>query len=213
MSNGLLDVVKTRRPQLRKALTIVLVAALVAVSILSVFLYVQMKDYHDAKYRSQGVIMGQISTYAAESSSHIIEFTNISRPMNTRAVNAALAFDGLWHLHSMIDAVREMYLDDKVRNSTFTTLNDAIDHVYSYTMVVCEVIVWNSTGGVPMYDFAGILTRLASVAPLMTDLSQTIDSGFLSGVDLEKHPYSVVDHIDLASLREIAASIHSVLVP
>jgi hypothetical protein len=212
MSNGILDEVRTRKPQLRKALTMVLVAALVAVSIISVFLYVQMKDYHDAKYRSQNVIMGQLSSLVFLTGGYITDMLNTSNSMGERALAGATANEYTIEASRWTLAVREMYLDDSEKNATFAAVDKAVGAVESQMGVINLYLMWNVTRGWPMLESPHVAEKLLAAVPLLTELGLLLDAGFKDdNLDFEKHPYSIVNNLDLAAIRIKALAVYDVL--
>jgi len=186
---------------------VIAVAAILGFSMLSVLLYRQMQDYHDAKYRSQYVIVGDISTYAQLVDSHVATMTNTSITLNDRAIAGTSAVNDLRYLSSLVRAIREMYLADSEKNDTLYILGQAVDTLGMNAETVYDNLLRNLTDGVPMLEHPALNAKLETAAALIGSLSPVLDAGFKEGVDFEKHPYSIVNNLDLASIRSISVSV------
>jgi len=207
MSGEIVGPRSAKRLRLWYLVIVIAVAAILGFSMLSVLLYRQMQDYHDAKYRSQYVIVGEISIYAQLVDSQVATMTNTSMSLNDRAIAGTSAVEDLRYLSSLVHAVREMYLADSEKNETFYTLGHAVDTLGMNAETVYDNLLRNLTDGVPMLEHPALNAKLETAAALIGSLSHVLDAGFNEGVDFEKHPYSVVNNLDLASIRSISVSV------
>jgi len=213
MSETLADIIEAKaeakRSIRRRVITVVTIVALISLSVLSAFLYLRMDDYYDAKYRSQNVIMYDIMGCVFLISSYLPTVANTSVSLTERALAGTSAMDELRHLSTLVNAIREMYLEDSEKNATFALLDRAVNAVSGHLLIVHVFLVWNVTDGRTMLESPDVNAKLLSVAPVMMELYYAIDAGFKPDVDFEKHPYSVVGNLDLELIRSIADSIIS----
>jgi hypothetical protein len=100
-----------------------------------------------------------------------------------------------------------MYLADSEKNDTFYTLGQAVDTLGMNAETVYDNLLRNLTDGVPMLEYPALNAKLQTAAALVGSLSQVLDAGFKEGVDFEKHPYSIVNNLDLVSIRSISVSV------
>jgi hypothetical protein len=207
MSGGIADSRSAKRLRLWYLVIVIAVAAILVFSMLSVLLYRQMQDYHDSKYRSQYVIVSDISTYAQLVDSHVVTMTNTSLTLDDRAIAGTSAVSDLRYLSSLVLAIREMYLADSEKNDTFYALGLAVDTLGVNAETVYDNLLRNLTDGIPMLEHPALNANLGTAAALVGSLSQVLDAGFKEGADFEKHPYSIVSNLDLASIRSISASV------
>ena len=207
MSGELADSRSAKRLRLWYLVIVISVAAILGFSMLSVLLYRQMQDYHDAKYRSQYVIVGDISTYAQVVDSDVFTMTSTSITLNDRTIAGTSAVNDLRYLSSLVRAIREMYLADSEKNDTFYTLGQAVDTLGMSAETVYDNLLRNLTDGIPMLEYPALNAKLQTAAALVGSLSQVLDAGFKEGVDFEKHPYSIVNNLDLVSIRSISVSV------
>ena len=184
-----------------KRIIVILVVVMVVLSMTSVLLYRQAKDYHDAKYRSQNVIMYELDRLVSLTGGYITDMSNTSNSMGERAIAGATAIEYTSEASSWITAVREMYLDDSEKNDTFATVDKAIGAVNGHVWLIYEFMMWNVTRGWPMLEQPAVAEELLAAVPLLTELGQLLFAGFEDNVDFEKHPYSVVNNLDLAAIR------------
>lgn len=185
-----------------KLIIIVAVVMIVVLSTTSVLLYRQEQDYYGAKYRSQNVIVFELSTSVAWTGEYLVDMSNTSKSMNERAIASTSAVDELRHISRLTWALREMYLHDTEKNATFTLLDRATQAITGHVWLIHEFLIWNVTNGLAMLEQPDVAQNLTAVGPLMAGLSVMFDAGFKDAVDFEKHPYSVVNGLDLASIRE-----------
>jgi len=188
---------QSRRKNMRNALVTTAVVAIVALSAFSILTYQQMRDYHDAKYRSQAVIVGQMSAYASWIGGYVHDAVNTSLPTDERAIAGTTAVDDLSALNNLVHAVREMYLGDHEKCETFRDLGNALSSFIGWFMEYQAGIV----------DSVDLRTRLAAAGDALGGLGPLLDAGFRSDVDFERHPYSIIERVDLAAIRTIASSI------
>ena len=188
---------QSRRRNIRNALVTTAVVAIVALSAFSILTYQQMRDYHDAKYRAQAVIVGQMSAYASWIGGHVDDAVNTSLSISERAIAGTAAIEELRAIDSMVSAVHEMYLGDHEKCETFRALGNSLSSFIGWFM--------EYQGG--LIVSVDIRTKLAAAVDALGGLGPVLDAGFRSGVDFEKHPYSIIERVDLAAIRTIASSI------
>ena len=211
MSGILDDIASLQKSNRRRAVTLLLVVALVSLSVLSGYLYLRMDEYHDAKYRSQSVIMHELSSNSALASYDVATVANTSIPVPERALAGTSAHHELTFLSRLALSIREMYLDDSEKNATFAGVFDAVSMYDAGVTSINVFLIWNVTNGWAMTEMPNVTARLSTAAPLLLDLSRALESGFKSDVDFEKHPYSVVARLDLGSIRDISDSMINTL--
>jgi len=188
---------QSRRRNIRNALVTTAVVAIVALSAFSILTYQQMRDYHDAKYRSQAVIVGQMSAYASWIGGYVHDAVNTSLPADERAIAGTTAVDELSALDFLAYTVWQMYLGDGEKCETFQDLRNALT----------SFIGWFMQYQAGLVDSVDIRTRLAAAGDALGGLGPVLDAGFRSNVDFEKHPYSIIEGVDLAAIRTIASAI------
>jgi len=205
---------RTRRARPLKIIIAVLVALIVILSGVSIFYYLQAKDYHDAKYRAQWVLMKDIweSVYVADFSiKEMIDSAN--NTITSRAMSGYLVQDSLGSLLNSVWAVREMYLNDAEKNESFSLFKQAVEAVMDNAEIVYIGLWLNSTLDRPYVENATLNAQLFTASSLLGNLRPVIYAGF--AVDpygdysnsWEHSPYSVVDRVDLGKVRSTSAQI------
>ena len=188
---------KRRHVVIRNTLVTTAIVVIVALSVFSGFTYRQMRDYHDAKYRSQSEIVSYMEGYAESASNNVQYAVNTSLSLEFRGQAGSAAVEQLGFLEVLDRALWEMYLNDHEKCETFSLLYHSLG---SFNM-------WLSEYQLGIVNSQDLRMRLASSAIALGGLVPILNAGFRSDVDFEKHPYSIVDGMDLASIRNIATSI------
>jgi len=185
----------------------VAVAAILVLSTLSVFFYRQAQDYHDAKYRAQYVIISDIRQHISDAGSYIAVMTYPEETLVSREVVGCGAVLQLEDLSSLVWAIQEMYLTDSEKNGTFSTLRHAVDILRSHSWDVFVHMQSNRTFDTPWEENLTLNAEIKTAGSLLVSLLPIIDEGFDYGVDFEKHPYSIVNRLDLQTIKSTAISI------
>jgi hypothetical protein len=194
----------------------ILLAVVVVVSGIAVFYYIQAKDYHDAKYRAQWVLMNDIldSTSLADISlKGMLDYgsdTIVHRAMEGDIVQGSLGslLDAVW-------SVREMYVNDKEKNETFSLLKEAVATLLENAQIVAIGLWGNVTLGYPYSENATLNDALYAASDIIAGIHDAIHEGFLvdpafdTSNGWERSPYSIVDRLNLQYLRNSSADIIS----
>lgn len=190
-----------------KIVVSILVAIVVVLSGLTVFYYLQAKDYHDAKYRAQYVIISDIRQHISDAGSYISLMTYPEQPLVSREVDGCGAVLQLEDLSSLVWAIQEMYLNDPEKNDTFSSLRHAVDVLRSNSWTVFVHMELNRTQDTPWEENLTLNAEINTAGSLLVSLLPIIDEGFDYGVDFEEHPYSIVGRLDLQAIKSTAISI------
>ena len=194
----------------------ILVAIVVVLSGVAVFYYLQAKDYHDAKYRAQWVLMNDMldSTHLTE-----VSLKGMLDYGGDTIVHRAMWGDFMQgDLGSLLDAVwsvREMYLNDKEKNETFSLLKEAVAALLANAQIVAIGLWGNATLDYPYSENATLNDALYAASEIIAGIHDAIHEGFVvdpmldTGNSWERSPYSIVDRLNLQYLRDSSADIMS----
>jgi hypothetical protein len=194
----------------------ILVAVVLVLSAVAVFYYLQARDYHDAKYRAQWVLMNDMldSTHGADISlKGMLDYANDTR------VHRAMWGDFMQgDLDSLLDdvwSIREMYLNDKEKNETFSLLKEGVETLLENAQIVAVGLWLNVTLGDPYSENATLNDALYAASEIIAGIHDAIHQGFVvdpqvdTGNSWERSPYSIVDRLNLRYLRNSSAEIIS----
>jgi hypothetical protein len=199
-----------------KIVVSILVAIVVVLSGIAVFYYLQAKDYHDAKYRAQWVLMNDMldSTHLADVSlKGMLDYRNDT--IVHRAMWGDFVQDSLGSLLDAVWSVREMYLNDKEKNETFTLLKDAVETLLENAQIVAIGLWENVTLGHPYAEDATLNDALYAASEIIAGVHDAVQQGFVvdpmldTGNSWERSPYSIVDRLNLQYLRDSSTDIIS----
>jgi len=193
----------------------ILVAIVVVLSGVAVFYYLQAKDYHDAKYRAQWVLMNDMldSTHLADSS--LKGMLDNGDTIVHRAMLGDFVQGSLGSLLDAVWSVREMYLNDKEKNETFSLLKEAVETLLENAQIVAIGLWENVTLGYPYSENATLNDSLYAASEIISGVHDAIHQGFVvdpildNGKSWERSPYSIVDRLNLQYLRDSSADIMS----
>jgi hypothetical protein len=173
------------------AVAVVVVMILI---IISAALYVQMGDYHDAKYRAQFVIVDGMVTDVAiigEEMRSILDGSTSNDDRNLSAHVGEARLQSVWRAAEELSA---MYRGDQERFQTFDRLRYAIQCVGG-TLHMCAADGWRS----PSWDVT-LRDYSANISALETALAKGIDPDRNAWTD----PYSLVNRMDLQKILWIS---------
>ncbi len=210
--------VEGRRVKWTKAGAVVLVAAVVVLSALFSFYYIQANDYHDAKYRSQWVLVYDLWSTALATSELCHDITGLTNgTLEYRALWGQGLLDDLGSMGNSAWAIREMYLNDEARNDTFYSLWKALDAFESRALQVVFPLWDNVTQGTPFVENSTANAQMTLAYSIFGGLHGEFDKAFKVdpyqdyGASWEREPYSLVDRLDLQSIKDYASQLDSLL--
>jgi len=205
-----------RQSSRSKILVAGLLVIVIVLSSFSVFYFAQASDYHDAKYRAQWVLMDNILDLTSESA---MELDGVSgHAMLTipyRAIWAGQLQASLNAIAQNSWSIREMYLNDREKNETFSLLQKAMTTILG-NLDPLEFGLWNNvTQDIPYSENISLNAALHSAAGMISALHTSFLQAFKvdpqedAGRSWERSPYSLVDRLNLLNVRSSCTDIMS----
>jgi len=177
------------------------VAIILVMSILSVFLYRQSQDYHDAKYRAQYVISNDLINTLSSVGVLVDQMLDESLLKESRYQNGHDAVSALHQASQLTWAIEVMYLDDDEKNMTFGTMKHALDDFRDNVYQVVWALEENRTWDVAYTENVTLNNKLDAALGLMNGLIPFLQAG-LRNINWQENPYSVVDGMSLGYIYE-----------
>jgi hypothetical protein len=167
-------------------------------AVLSVALYVQMKDYRDAKYRAQYVIVDGI---IADLMSVAEEVTNISEGALTgdeRNQSAEVQSGRLYAIERSAIALSEMYYNDLDRFVPLSFMSRAFNSSALF-------LRWPVSGN--NWLLPNVTDLLATSGSVMQLLAGELAKGIDPARDWMNNPYSLVNRMDLVKIEQLSVQL------
>jgi hypothetical protein len=180
---------------------VLLVAAILIMSAVSVVLYRQSKDYHDAKYRAQYLVVDDLLRHLTIASNNLPRFLDESLPIESRYDDGQSGLSGIFNAQHMIRILEMMYLDDYETNLTFGTMEQALGQFHDEVYMLLSSMYNNMTWDVPYSDNSTLNGKLDTALVLMQGLTPYIEAGKRSG-QFKENPYSLVDGMSMDGILE-----------
>ena len=171
----------------------VLLGVIIVLSLVSFLSYMQMRDYHDAKYRAQYWIVSDMISEMKEVSNGLHNYTldgvtNEQRNQSEPVLSAMLS-----HLGSSSRYLAAMYYDDHEKRDVF----GHVSYAFSYV-----------EGRLHYYDQGWTLSywkaKLDGCASNISALAMEFEKGVDPSRNAIDEPYSLVNRMDLDEINRIA---------
>jgi len=191
------------------ATQVLLGIALVAILILAattVLFYSQAKDYRDAKYKAQAVLVMDAYGAANATKSHIEIMLNDSWTLDSRRQFAMTAQGEANMMADSCNAIAYMYPSDDGRYKTFYALSQTAGSV---AWMIGQAYAQLNGPGHTMN--ATVTEALNSAAAILGDLYALLLEGYDTQGDWLNEPYSMVDRMDLGAIDEAVAALNDAL--
>ncbi len=188
------------------AIVAVTTAVVIVVSVVGVAVSNQIKDYHDAKYRAQYVIIRTFSPVIGDASREVLQITNENTTMGEKLEAIDLAWTDFRFLLWSAEELRVMYLNDDEKSGPLMDLREAFAALGD---AVSESKV-QLRGSSYAYDgklTASFSSALNSSIPKLDALMNIVEGSVDGGVNATAHPYSLIDRMDLAALQQTSRGI------
>jgi len=201
---------RVKRLRLSQVALVIAVAIILVMSILSVFLYRQSKDYHDAKYRAQNVAASNLISQLSTAGIEVDRMLDVSSLIESRYQSSQRAVSALHQASQWTWAIEVMYLDDDEKNMTFGTMKHALDDFQTRIYQIMWTMEQNRTWDVAYNENVTLNEKLDAALGLMSGLVPFLQAG-LRNVNWQEHPYSVVDGMSLGYIYENSAAMIAIL--
>jgi len=191
------------------ATNVILSIALVVILILAattVLFYIQAKDYRDAKYKAQAVLVMDAYGAAYDTMSHIEIMLNGSWTLDSRRQFAMTAQGEASLMADSCNAIAYMYPSNDGRYETFHALSQAAEGV---AWMIGQAYAQLNGPGHTMN--ATVTTALNSTAAILGDLYALMMEGYDTQGDWLNEPYSMVDRMDLGAIDDAVAALNNAL--
>jgi hypothetical protein len=188
---------------------VILGIALVAILILAattVLYYNQAKDYRDAKYKAQAVLVMDAYGAANETKSNIEIVLNDSWTLDSRRYFAMTAQGEASLMSDSCIAIAYMYPSDDGRYETFFALSQAAEGV---AWMIGQAYAQLNGPGHTMN--ATVTEALNSTAAILGDLYALMMEGYDTQGEWLNEPYSMVDRMDLGAIDDAVAALNDAL--
>jgi len=192
---------RVKRLRWQQVALVIAVAIILVMSILSVFLYRQSKDYHDAKYRAQFVITNSLINTLYSARIGVDHMLEESLPIESRYQYGQDAVSTLYLASQWTWAIEVMYLDDDEKNMTFGTMKLALEDFRDNVYQVVYALEENRTWDVAYNENVTLNNKLDAALGLMNGLIPFLQAG-LRSVNWQEDPYSIVDGMSLGYIYE-----------
>lgn len=180
---------------------VLLVAAILILSAVSVVLYRQSMDYHDAKYRAQYLVVDDLLLHLSIASMNLPRLLDESLPIESRYDDGQRGLSGIFNAQHMTRILEMMYLDDYEKNLTFGAMEQALGQFHDEVFMLLGSMYDNMTWDVPYSDNSTLNGKLDTALALMQGLMPYIEAGKRSG-QFKEDPYSLVDGMSLDGILE-----------
>jgi hypothetical protein len=182
------------------------VVAILIFAATTVFYYNQAKDYSDAKYKAQAVLVVDAYGAANDTKAHIEIMLNDSWSLGSRRDSALFAQGEANLMAGDCNAIAYMYPSDDERYETFYALSQAIESV---SWMVGEGYAQLNGPGHTMN--ATVTEALNSTAAILGDIYVLMLEGYDTEGDWLNEPYSMVDRMDLGAIGDAVDALNAAL--
>jgi hypothetical protein len=182
------------------------VVAILIFAATTVFYYNQAKDYHDAKYKAQAVLVMDAYGAANDTKAHIEIMLNDSWSLASRRDFAMFAQGEADLAASDCNAIAYMYPSGNERYDTFYALSQAM-----------ESVAWMIGQGYAQLNGPGhtmnatVTEALNSTAAILGDVYVLMLEGYDTEGDWLNEPYSMVDRMDLGAIDDAVVALNAAL--